>query len=46
MGKSNPGPRPYAALYVDAPTSKRIWPPEHFASVADYLAVNAGWRLS
>lgn len=30
-------PRPYAALYVDAPTSKRIWPPEHFASVVDHL---------
>jgi len=29
--------RPYAALYVDAPTSKRIWPPEHFASVVDHL---------
>jgi ADP-heptose:LPS heptosyltransferase len=39
------GPRPYAALYVDAPTSKRIWPPEHFASVADYLAVQCGLQV-
>jgi len=30
-------PRPYAALYVDAPTSKRIWPSEHFASLVDHL---------
>jgi ADP-heptose:LPS heptosyltransferase len=39
------GPRPYAALYVDAPTSKRIWPPEHFASVAYYLAVQCGLQV-
>lgn len=30
--------RPYAALYVDAPTPKRIWPPAYFAEVADYLS--------
>ena len=39
------GPRPYAALYVDAPTSKRIWPAEHFASVADYLRVQCGLQV-
>jgi len=39
------GPRPYAALYVDAPTSKRMWPPEHFASVADYLTDQCGLQV-
>ena len=37
--------RPYAALYVDAPTSKRIWPPEHFASVVDHLVVQCGLQV-
>jgi ADP-heptose:LPS heptosyltransferase len=40
--KSALGARPYAALYVDAPTSKRIWPPENFAAVADHLAGKCG----
>ena len=39
------GSRPYAALYVDAPTSKRIWPPELFASVADRLALQYGLQV-
>jgi ADP-heptose:LPS heptosyltransferase len=39
------GPRPYVALYVDAPTRKRIWPSEHFASVADYLTVQCGLQV-
>jgi ADP-heptose:LPS heptosyltransferase len=39
------GFRPYAALYVDAPTTKRIWPPENFASVADYLTVQCGLQV-
>jgi ADP-heptose:LPS heptosyltransferase len=39
------GPRPYAALYVDAPTSKRIWPPEHFAALADHLAIQCGLQV-
>lgn len=43
--RSTLGSRPYAALYVDAPTTKRIWPPEHFASVADHLAVRCGLEV-
>jgi ADP-heptose:LPS heptosyltransferase len=43
--KETLGPRPYAALYVDAPTSKRIWPPEHFASVADHLSLRCGLQV-
>jgi ADP-heptose:LPS heptosyltransferase len=39
------GARPYAALYVDAPTSKRIWPPENFAALADHLAVQSGLEV-
>ena len=39
------GPRPYAALYVDAPTSKRIWPPESFARVTDHLAGRCGLEV-
>src|SRR6185295_11337736 len=39
------GPRPYAALYVDAPTSKRIWPPESFAPVTDHLAKLCGLEV-
>jgi ADP-heptose:LPS heptosyltransferase len=39
------GLRPYVALYVDAPTRKRIWPSEHFASVADYLTVHCGLQV-
>ena len=39
------GSRPYAALYVDAPTTKRIWPPEYFASVADYLTIHCGLEV-
>ena len=39
------GPRPYAALYVDAPTTKRIWPPENFASVADHLSLRCGLQV-
>lgn len=27
--------RPQVALYVDAPVPERIWPPKHFAQVAD-----------
>ncbi len=34
--------RPYAAIYVDAPTPKRIWPPAYFAEVADYLSARLG----
>jgi len=43
--KSNLAPRPYAAFYVDAPTSKRIWPPESFAAVADHLAGQCGLEV-
>jgi len=39
------GARPYAALYVDAPTPKRIWPPENFAAVADHLAIRCGLEV-
>jgi ADP-heptose:LPS heptosyltransferase len=39
------GLRPYVALYVDAPTRKRIWPSEHFASAADYLTVQCGLQV-
>jgi ADP-heptose:LPS heptosyltransferase len=42
--KANLSP-PYAALYVDAPTSKRIWPPECFASVADHLSLRCGLQV-
>ncbi|HYR43195.1 MAG TPA: glycosyltransferase family 9 protein, partial [Terriglobia bacterium] len=28
--------RPRLALYVDAPVSERIWPPERFAALADF----------
>ena len=38
-------PRPYAALYVDAPTSKRIWPAERFAALADHLSVRCGLQV-
>jgi heptosyltransferase-3 len=37
--------RPYAALYVDAPTSKRIWPPESFGALADHLAIQRGLQV-
>jgi len=40
--KSSLGERPFAGLYVDAPTSKRIWPPESFAAVADHLVGQCG----
>ena len=30
--------RSFAALYVDAPTPKRIWPAARFAALADYIA--------
>jgi ADP-heptose:LPS heptosyltransferase len=40
--RSSMGPRPFAGLYVDAPTSKRIWPPESFAAVADHLVGQCG----
>jgi len=43
--RSTLGSRPYAALYVDAPTTKRIWPPEHFAALADYLAIQCGLQV-
>jgi ADP-heptose:LPS heptosyltransferase len=43
--KATLGPRPYAALYVDAPTNKRIWPPDRFAAVADHLAVQCGLKV-
>lgn len=44
-GRTTLGSRSYAALYVDAPTSKRIWPPEHFAAVADHLSLRYGLRI-
>jgi len=34
--------RLFAALYVDAPTPKRIWPADRFAAVADYIAGQLG----
>jgi ADP-heptose:LPS heptosyltransferase len=43
--KSTLSPRPYAAFYVDAPTRKRIWPPESFAAVADHLAAHCGLEI-
>jgi ADP-heptose:LPS heptosyltransferase len=43
--KETLGPKPFAAIYVDAPTSKRIWPPERFAVVADYLAGQQGLNI-
>jgi len=43
--RSTLGSRPYAALYVDAPTSKRIWPPEQFAVLADHLAIHCGLEV-
>ncbi len=43
--KSTLAPRPYAAFYVDAPTSKRIWPLQSFAAVADHLAVQCGLEV-
>jgi len=36
---------PTVAMYVDAQTKKRIWPPECFAAVADYLASRYGVRV-
>jgi heptosyltransferase III len=39
---SSLGSRPFAGLYVDAPTSKRIWPSESFAALADYLVERCG----
>jgi ADP-heptose:LPS heptosyltransferase len=30
--------RSFAALYVDAPTPKRIWPADRFAALADFIA--------
>jgi ADP-heptose:LPS heptosyltransferase len=30
------------ALYVDAPVPERIWPPEHFAEVADFAVEKLG----
>jgi ADP-heptose:LPS heptosyltransferase len=30
--------RSFAALYVDAPTLKRIWPADRFAALADHIA--------
>ena len=36
---------PYAAIYLDAPTALRIWPPERFASVADYIAGHLGLNV-
>jgi heptosyltransferase I len=43
--KETLGPRPFAAIYVDAPTTRRIWPPESFAAVADYLAGQHGLEI-
>jgi len=36
--KDNLPTRPYAAMFLDAPTPLRIWPPERFAAVADFIA--------
>jgi len=33
---------PTVALYVDAPVPERIWPPEHFAEVADFAVERLG----
>jgi len=33
---------PTLALYVDAPVPERIWPPEHFAAVADFAVEKLG----
>jgi len=33
---------PWLALYVDAPVPERIWPPEKFAAVADFVIANFG----
>lgn len=35
-------PEGFAALYIDAPTPQRIWPPERFAAVANFLAEDLG----
>jgi ADP-heptose:LPS heptosyltransferase len=43
--KETLGPRPFAAIYVDAPTPRRIWPPESFAALADYLAGQHGLEI-
>jgi len=37
--------RPYAVIYVDAPTPKRIWPPAYFAEVADHLYGELGLNV-
>ena len=36
---------PYVGMYVDAPTNKRIWPPESFSSVADHLVSQHGLKV-
>ena len=33
---------PTIALYIDAPVPERIWPPAHFAEVADFAAEKLG----
>src|SRR5439155_6951927 len=38
-------PTPKLALYVDAPVPERVWPPEHYAQLADFAMEKLGAQV-
>src|ERR1051326_6654357 len=43
--RAETSPEPTVALFVDAPVPQRIWPPERFAEVADYVIQKLGAQI-